>query len=75
MTLHTVFVGSRYYNRSSSYKFGTVEIRLGNYNEEFNSVNNVVWPAAYDGGFFPIGTTISGRYLTFRRIYLDSDID
>ena len=69
MTLHTVFASNRYYSRYGSYKFGTVEIRLGNDDEAYNIANSVVWPAAYDGGFFPIRTTISGRYLTFRRIY------
>ena len=38
-------------------------------------MNSVVWPALYDGGFFPIGTAHSGRYLTIRRIYLASGVN
>ena len=74
MTLHTVYTSNYCSNRNSSYWFGTVEVRLGDDPGAYNSVNSVVWPAAYDGGFFPIGTTYNGRYLTIRRIYLTSSM-
>ena len=70
MTLHTVYIGNMYNHRNASKRIGTTEIRHGNDSQEFNSVNSVVWSALYDGGFFPIGTTSNGRYLTFRRIYM-----
>ena len=56
--------------------FGTVEIRLSNdeLSLSYVDIDNVVWPAAYDGAFFPIGTTFSGRYLTFRRTYLHASL-
>ena len=75
MTLHTVYAINRYRDRGNSYYFGTVEVRLGDDPGAYNSVNSVVWPAAYDGGFFPIGTTYNGRYLTIRRIHLESSYD
>ena len=74
MTLHTVFVSNTYYSRNLSYRIGTTEIRLGDDPGAYSSANNVVWPALYDGGFFPIGTTYNGRYLTFRRIYLNPTV-
>ena len=74
MTLHTVFVSSVYYRRDVSGRIGTTEIRLGDDSAELNTVNSVVWTALYDGGFFPIGTTNNGRYLTFRRTYRNSSV-
>ena len=70
MTLHTVYIGNMYEGRNHSYRIGTTEIRHGNDSSAFNSVNSVVWSALYDGGFFPIGTTSNGRFLTLRRIYI-----
>ena len=70
MTLHTVFAINRYKNRDLSYRFGTTEIRLGDDHEGYNLNNSKVYGPIYDGGFFPIGTTYNGRYLTFRRIYV-----
>ena len=57
MTLHTVYVSNFYYLNQFSYYIGTTEIRLGNDSSAYSTVNSVVWPALYDGGFFPIGTT------------------
>ena len=74
MTLNTVYASNYYYDRGLSYYIGTTEIKLGNDYEAYSSVNSVVWPAMYDGGFFPIGTTYNGRYLTFRRVYLESSL-
>ena len=68
MTLNTVYISNRYFDRDISYRIGTTEIRLGNDPGSYNNVNSVVWPALYDGGFFPIETTYNGRYLTFRRL-------
>ena len=74
LTLHTVFISNRYTDRDNSRRFGTSEIRLGDDSVSYNTVNSVVWPTLYDGGFIPIGTTYNGRYLTLRRIYLDTSI-
>ena len=63
-----------YIDGSYKYRIGTVEIRLGDDSVAYNKVNSVVWPALYDGGFFPIGNSVSGRYLTLRRIHLLSSI-
>ena len=75
MTLHTVYINNYYFDRSANYYIGTSEIRLGDDEAAYNSVNSVVWPALYDGGYFPIGTSHNGRYLTIRRIYLEPSID
>ena len=53
---------------------GTTEIRLGDESTAYSNANPIVWPALYDGGFFPIGTTNNGRYLNLRRTYLNADI-
>ena len=75
MTLNTVYLNNNYSGRNKSARIGTTEIRLGNDFAQYNSVkNSVVWPALFDGGFFPIGTTYNGRYLTFRRIYLNPSL-
>ena len=73
-TLNTVYFSHRYDNRNNSYRCGTAEIRLGDDSAAYNSNNSVVWAALYDGGFFPIGTTFNGRYLTIRRIHLATSI-
>ena len=74
-TLHTVFVGGWVWDYlTRKYWYGKVEIRLGDDSGAYNSVNSVVWPESFDGGFFPIGTSTSGQYLTFRRIYLPPSI-
>ena len=74
MTLNTVFANNLYLDRYNSYFIGTTEIRLGNDSTAYSTVNSVAWPALYDGGFFPIGTTENGRYLTFRRIHLEAGL-
>ena len=74
-TLHTVFLTNRSWDRGVSYFIGTSEIRLGDDSGEFNSVNRLVWPELYDGGFFPIGTSTTGRYLVIRRIYVPPDLE
>ena len=65
-----MFASNRYGDRYLSYRFGTVEIRLGDDATAYNSVNSKVYGPVYDGGFFPIGNTFNGRYLTLRRIYI-----
>ena len=44
-------------DRGRTYRIGESEIRLGEDSGPNSSSNSVVWPALYDGGFFPIGTT------------------
>ena len=76
MTLNTVYTSNSWVdNRNNMFWFGTVEIRLGDNAAAYNSINSIVWPSLYDGGFVPIGTTFNGRYLTFRRIHLNASID
>ena len=70
-----MYINNYFKNRDSSYYIGTSEIRLGDDEAAYSSVNSVVWPALYDGGFFPIGTSYNGRYLTIRRIYLEASIN
>ena len=69
MALHTVYISNVKVNNF----FGTVEIRLGDDSTAHSSSNNLVYSQIYDGGFFPIGSTLNGRYLTVRRTYF-SDI-
>ena len=72
MTLHTVFVSNIYGIPTVSKRIGTTKILLGDNLGSYSNANSVVWAELYDGGFFPIGTTYNGRYLTFRRIHLSA---
>ena len=74
-TLHTLYTSNWVYVHSTrKFWYGTVEVRLGDERTAYNIENSVVWPESFDGGFFPFGTAISGRYLTLRRIYLNPSI-
>ena len=73
MSLHTVYIANYYYSRDSSKWLGTVEIRLGEDSTAYSNSNSIVWTELFDGGFFPIGTSFNGRYLTLRRKHLNED--